>query len=92
MHGAEARARFLELPRPELRHHAPKTLFFARNKNDDCVLDQEVAYYWPKDGPHDAPRDRRQNFSDLDPLKPRDHAPKNLCFYTDNKIVRVLQL
>ena len=54
-----------------------QNLFFAR-KNDDCVLDQEVAYYRPKDGPHDAPRDRRQHFLDLDPLMRRDHAPKEL--------------
>ena len=89
MHGAEARARFLELPRPELRHHAPKTPFFAR-KSDGCLLDQEVAYYRPKDGPHDALRDRRPHFSDLDPLEPRDHAPKTLFFYKGNQRFYVL--
>ena len=83
MHGAQARARFLELPRQELQHHAPETQSFVW-KNDDCILAQEVAYYRPKGGPQDAPRDRGRHFPDLDPLKPRDHAPKS--FFVTRKI------
>ena len=76
-HGAEARAWFLELPRPHLRHHVPKTAFFAR-KYDGCMLAQEVTCYWPDGAPLDAPKDRGQHFSDLYPLEPRNHAPKTL--------------
>ena len=37
MHGAEARARFLELSCAELPSHAPKTLFFAMKNNDFII-------------------------------------------------------
>ena len=79
MHGAEARARFPRRCSETRKIHAPKTKFFTR-KNDDCVLAPEEDYYWLQDGPLNAPRRRQLNFSDLDPPKPQDHAPKTLFF------------
>ena len=61
-------------------------------KKTDCILAQEVAYYRPKGGPQDAPRDRGRHFPDLDPIKPRDHAPKTIFFYKESQRFRVLQL